>query len=844
MPSLYADVALPVPVHRTFTYLIPEEFRDRAQPGCRVLVPFGRLTHTGVIVALNDRTDVKGVKPIRDALDVVPTFPSDLLALTRWLAEYYVAPWGEALRAATPQGLAIESAKVVALNAEVAIDVDELKRLGKQQRKVLEALQKDSPLPLKTLRTKTGIATIASAVTSLETRGWVTVKDTLRRPTASVKRLPCVTFSEAGWKELEEVRGSGTVPRALRSLDRLFTVIARGAEPLALSTAAESSGVSQATIRKLAAAGRLLIEQRESIRDPFNIPAEPPAVFIPTPHQAKAIAALYKALDDRSFRTFLLYGITGSGKTLVYIEAIRRALQQNRTAIVLVPEIALTPQTVRRFRSHFGDLVAVMHSQLSVGERYDTWRRAREGRARIVIGPRSAVFAPLPDLGLVVVDEEHDSSYKQYDPSPRYQGRDTAIVRGKQANAVVLLGSATPSVESFWNANSGKYKLLELPDRIDTARLPAVELVDMTVERKKRYEELKRQVKEKGTEFPKRLSPMSISSRLKEEIDKRLEKKEGVILLQNRRGFAHVIECLECGYTEKCVNCDVTMTYHLRTDDLHCHYCGSRRPAATACPKCLSGELRKLSFGTQQVYEELANVFPTAKILRMDRDTTRRKGSHEVLLRKFGAGDADILLGTQMVSKGLDFPRVTLVGVIAAETQLMLPDFRSAERTFQMLTQVAGRAGRSALQGEVIIQTHQPDHYSLRHAVTHDFRSFYAEELKYRMELRYPPVSRIVLIEATGGKEDQVRRASETIAKKIRSQKGDGSCEILGPADPPIPRLRNQYRKHIVIKNDKKLDPSAEKLRKLIAPLLEDTSALRGPKTVRITIDVDPHGMM
>jgi primosomal protein N' (replication factor Y) len=443
---------------------------------------------------------------------------------------------------------------------------------------------------------------------------------------------------------------------------------------------------------------------------------------------------------------------------------------------------------------------------------------------------------------LIVVDEEHDGSYKQYDASPRYQGRDTAIMRGKFNEAVVLLGSATPSMESYSNAVAGKYRLLELPDRIDHARMPEVRLVDMIAERKRRFEETKKKVKETGIPFPKQLGPMSISGTLQEEIAKRLERKEGVILLQNRRGFAHVLECLECGYTERCKNCDVTMTYHLKSHDLRCHYCGAHRPSAKACPSCLKGELKQLSFGTQQVHEELQALFPKARILRMDRDTTRRKGSHESLLRRFGAGEADILLGTQMVAKGLDFPHVTLVGVISAETQLLLPDFRSAETTFQLLTQVAGRSGRSYLRGEVLIQTVQPQHYSLRHATSHDYQSFYNEEVKFRQELRYPPVTRLVLIEATGKNENAVAAAAEVAARTLRRAKIEG-IEVLGPAEPPIARLRNLYRRHVLIKGDKRLDPSGEAVRRLLAPLVEEGSGWE-KKQVRVTVDVDPYGML
>ncbi len=840
MAALYADVALPVPLFRTFTYGVPEEFRDRIVPGMRVLVPFGRTTLTGVVTGLNDRSDVRGIKPVRDLPDLQPTFTEDLLRLTRWISDYYLAPWGDVLRAATPQGLSIEGHRTATISDPTAVDSMLAERLGKTQRAILELLRDGSTIPFSSLQKKLQTVTVASAVASLEARGWVNVQDTLKRPAATVRSVPYVRLSRSGRQELNDVLPEKT-PRKLRTL-RTYAGIFGDADFVPLREASERTELSVASLRTLVKRGHLELEQREEIRDPYAGMDEAPPSLTLTERQRASVDALQAALAERTYRPFLLHGVTGSGKTQVYIEALRRALELGRTAIVLVPEISLTPQTVRRFRSHFGDDVAVMHSQLSVGERYDAWRRARDGRAKIVIGPRSAVFAPLENLGLIVVDEEHDNSYKQYDAVPRYQGRDTAIVRARLNNAVVLLGSATPSIESYANAQAGKFRLLELPDRIDHAHMPEVRLVDMIAEKKKRYEEVKRSVKAGGGPFPKSLGPMSISGTLREEIAKRLEKKEGVILLQNRRGFAHVLECLECGHTERCKNCDVTMTYHLKSHDLRCHYCGARRPATKECPSCRSGELKQLSFGTQQVHEELQSLFPGAKIVRMDRDTTRRKGAHESILKRFGEGEAEILLGTQMVAKGLDFPHVTLVGVISAETQLLLPDFRSAEMTFQLLTQVAGRSGRSTLRGEVLIQTVQPQHYSLHHASTHDFLSFYAEEVRFRTELSYPPVTRLVLIEFTGIDEAAVERRALTVAKDLRLVVSPGE-DVLGPAEPPIARLRNLYRRHILLKRDRRLDTMTGALRQRLVDLLSVRST-GGKGEVKVSVDVDPYGML
>jgi primosomal protein N' (replication factor Y) len=412
-------------------------------------------------------------------------------------------------------------------------------------------------------------------------------------------------------------------------------------------------------------------------------------------------------------------------------------------------------------------------------------------------------------------------------------------------NAVVTLGSATPSAESYYNALNGKYKLLELPERVDDARLPAIEIVDMAQERKERYEEFKKDRKEKGT-WTVKLPPLpSISRLLKQQIEERISKKEGTILLQNRRGFSHVVECFECGYVERCDNCDVTLTYHLTKKHLRCHYCGSVKEAPNICPKCKGTEIRHHAFGTQQIHEELNTLLPDARVLRMDLDTTSRKGAHDKLLTQFGQGEADILLGTQMVAKGLDFPRVTLVGVISADTQMLLPDFRSSERTFQLLTQVAGRAGRSKLTGEVIIQTLQPTHYSLKHASSHDFVGFYKEELEYRRELDYPPFSRLVLIEFRGASESEVTQHVNKFAEFLMPKAGTW-FSVLGPADAAIPKIKNMYRKHLVVKNLKSTDPAGVKMRAALQSARQQygASPLGKNRAIQLIIDVDPQGMM
>ncbi len=591
----------------------------------------------------------------------------------------------------------------------------------------------------------------------------------------------------------------------------------------------------------LAKKGLLEIVEREVVRSSSYDQFELPQRFALNFHQERAFASIQEAFSDGRFHTYLLYGVTGSGKTEVYIEAIRKVLERGRTAIVLVPEISLTPQIVRRFKLHFGDEVAVLHSRMSEGERYDAWRLIHRGRYRIVIGARSAVFAPLRKLGLIVVDEEQEASYKQFDAVPRYHARDVAIMRASFCGAVVILGSATPSLESYYNAQAGKFSLLELPERVDQAKLPRIEIVDMTEERRRRYESFRSglDAETKLRRQAPRFVASSLSGHLKEKIEDRLRKREGIILLQNRRGFAPYVECQECGHVEQCSDCNVTLTYHLARKHMRCHYCGSVKPAPSQCPRCEGPAVEIRGFGTQRVEEELKRELPRARVMRMDLDTTSRKGSHDRMLRIFVQREVDLLLGTQMVAKGLDISHVTLVGVISADTQLRLPDFRSSERTFQLLTQVAGRAGRRATEGEVIIQTSQPQHYAFKYVLEHDFTGFYDEELEFRRELRYPPFSRLALVEFRGQKESEVERAAVEFARLFDF--ADRGLEKLGPAPAAISKIRKNYRYHLLLKGNRETDPNGTLLHSALHRALHQYRVRSG---VQITVDIDPQGMM
>ena len=844
--SKLAEIALPVAVDQTFTYLIPPELSSSAAIGSRVTVSFGRKYATGMIVGHPLSTTVPSLKPIHDVLDVNPVVSDELLRLTRWIAEYYFAPLGEVLKAALPQGMTASSKRIV--RARLYPDAFEetlalLSTTAPRRAEILQLLKKEGEMTSLGIQKKLRIKSVHGILNEMERQGLIETDEVIPRPVTKPKMKEFVPLQRID-KERLSFEMLALPPRRKKAqhlLSALQELLESGKNEIGLNELLKTSGVSSATLKPLRENGLIPIVQRDVPRTTdYGIEEETRSITLNEVQQS-ILTTIIERIEQASSHTFLLHGVTGSGKTQVYIEAIRQCVQRGRRAIVLVPEISLTPQTVRRFKSHFGEKVAVVHSRMSLGERHDVWRQTLRGVIDIVIGPRSAIFSPLKNLGLIVVDEEHESSYKQYDSTPRYNARDVAIMRGNLNNAVVVLGSATPSAESFANATSGKFTLLEMPLRIDSAEMPAISIVDMTEERKKAYQRLKESLPEEQRGKLRDFQQPSLSEVLQQKIEDRLSRKEGIILLQNRRGFAPFVACPDCGYAESCDNCNVTLTYHLAKKHLRCHYCGHIRALHDVCPQCKGLNLKMHGAGTQKVEQDLAKYFPKAKILRMDLDTTSRKGAHDRMLTKFGAGDADILLGTQMVAKGLDFARVTLVGVISADTQMLLPDFRSSERTFQLLTQVSGRAGRSTLKGEVIIQTHQPNHYTLQHVVDHDFRTFYEHEMAERKELDYPPFSRLVLVEFKGPKEDHVCQQAESFARMLKA--ANGTFTILGPAPAVIGKINNQYRWHIILKTLKSTDPSGGNLRSVLRTIVHRFDD-RKKNTVRLIIDVDPVGLM
>ena len=638
-----------------------------------------------------------------------------------------------------------------------------------------------------------------------------------------------VRKEQAGWRERLFVRAlpiHGEFPKLPKRQREIWNIIEERRE-LPLQELLELAETTAATVRHLEDKGLVAISAEISERDPYArehiLPTQPLAL---NPTQTRALAKINEAMDSAPgdsapSRVFLLYGVTGSGKTEVYLQAIAHALQQGRGAIVLVPEISLTPQTVERFKARFSSgplqtLVAVLHSHLSAGERHDEWHKIRQGRARIVIGARSAVFAPVEPLGLIIVDEEHEHTYKQ-EEAPRYHARDVAIVRGRMESATVVLGSATPSLESFYNCRRGKYSLLEMPERVDNIKMPVVRVVDL------------RQAMRRGQGIP------IFSPQLKEAIHQRLDRKEQTILFLNRRGFSTSLQCAQCGFVAECPNCSVSLTYHRKAQILCCHICGHTGPVPAVCPNkdCRNPAIRYAGLGTEKVEDTLFKLFPEARIKRMDSDVLKRKDDYRRILGDFRAGKIDILVGTQMIAKGLHFPNVTLVGIIHADLALHLPDFRASERTFQLLTQVAGRAGRGDIEGEVFVQSFTPFHPAIQYARRHDFAGFYEQEIGFREQLKYPPLSRVALLTLKGRNEDKVKLSAGHLRRELEKALTDTKdLLIAGPAPAPLARAESNYRYQIMLRA-----PQMTAVSRRLAVLAESLSL---PEDVSLSIDIDP----
>jgi primosomal protein N' (replication factor Y) len=797
----FADVSLPVPLDRCFTYRLPETLRHRVQQGCRLLVPFGARKMAGVVLRVHNEPPPVEAKDALRLLDPEPAFDNDLLELGRWVAHYYCAPLGEVLRSMAPISAEVRHARIWALSQKGIDVVRQLGLDGAETDPATEILRALEARPLAEATLERKVPGAKKLLASLEKKGLVEaehsagVRDPLRAPAAKL-------LAEFLSRPAEGTR----LPRAEREL---LAYLELHPGPHRLSDLEQAvKGASQA--------GRALA-RKHFIRLRYDLAAGDASWARPrhtlTGPQQQAFDSIRAALAASRFQAFLLHGVTGSGKTEVYLNAIEAALELGRGALLLVPEIALTPAVAGQFHARFGDQVSILHSAFNDAERAEQWRRLRSGAARVGVGTRSAVFAPVQNLGLVIVDEEHDQSYKQ-EETPRYHGRDVAVLRAQRAGAVAVLGSATPSLESRYNAQRGKYALLELPARIADRPLPSVEIIDMR------------------EEFLETRQSALFSRRLLDSIAAKLEAGEQTILLMNRRGFSSSVSCRSCGERLQCVHCAIGLTFHRRDNRLLCHYCNYAQRVPKVCPHCGSEYLYFLGSGSEKVEDELRRHFPQARIARLDRDTAAGKNQYERILGGFREGVFDILVGTQMIAKGHDIPNVTLVGVINADIGLALPDFRAAERTFQLLTQVAGRAGRHHLPGLVVIQTNSPDHYAIRCAAAQDYAQFYGKELEFRRLMRYPPFCAMANVLVRAATQEAAMRLSAEAAQQL-GPGGDG-IKILGPAEAPVPRLKSEYRYQILIKA-----LSRPRLNEMLHALRRHAAEQKWPATA-LVVDVDP----
>lgn len=802
---MYADVSLPVPLDQAFTYLLPQTLWHRAKPGARVVVPFGPRKLTGFILDIREEVPSVAVREVLRLLDEEPVLESHQIELGRWIASYYCAPLGEVLRVMAPLAGEVRSSKVYSAT-DAGRDVARQLVLGADlDDPVTQLLRIVEQRPVSAAYLGRKIPDASRAVRVLLKKGWIEAEDVLS------ERDP-VRASSA------RLRVTGAVPRPadlkLKKSERellSYLELHPGSHNLAdLERAVPGAGQAARSLARK----KLLSLEVEPLSVGF-FPVKPAPEL--NAAQQHAFEQIRQAVNRREFAAFLLHGVTGSGKTEVYMHSIEAALASGRNALLLVPEIALTPAMAGQFFQRFGEGVAILHSAFHDQERAEQWRRIRSGAARVVVGTRSGVFAPVQRLGLVIVDEEHDSSYKQQD-TPRYHGRDVAVMRAHSAGACVVLGSATPSIESRYNVERRKYSLLELPERVEQRPMPGVELIDMRIE----FLETRRQE--------------TFSRQLAEAVRERLSSGEQVMLLHNRRGFSSFAACRSCGERVQCANCSVTLTFHRRDRRMLCHYCGYAERVPAFCPKCHSDHIYFLGVGSEKVEDELHRLFPEARVARMDRDTVSGKRRFETILSGFREGAFDILVGTQMIAKGHDIPNVTLVGVISADIGLGMPDFRAAERTFQLLTQVAGRAGRGRLPGRVLIQTINPDHYAISMAAAQDFAAFYAKELEFRQLMRYPPFSALANVLVRSEKLEDAMRMSSEIGNLLTP--APPKLKIVGPAEAPVQRLKNEYRYQLLIKaaDRRLLNDTLHNLRRYALD--------RKWNPVALVIDVDPLSLL
>ncbi|MFP3982967.1 MAG: primosomal protein N' [Desulfurivibrionaceae bacterium] len=809
---VHLEVAVAAPIHQTLTYSYSGSDSHLLRPGIRLLVPLGRRKVTGYLLSLGEaQTADYEIKEISEILDSSPLFPEKFITFFRWIANHYRYPLGEVIKNCLPGGLTSRTDREVSLTEgtdphDLSPECPEepppwLRKLVEEGSTRISGATKLSPTWKKRLAgwQDKGLIenreVIVRSRTKPKTETYVFLRDDSPGDDLKVseeKTLAAIT-SFPDWRR----KG---IPR--KELNKVY------------------QGAAKA-LKELDRKGIVEIREERVFRDPLG--DEPPCFARPeqlTEEQEQAMAEIIPALRAHSFRPFLVHGVTGCGKTEIYLRAAEETLNQGRSVLVLVPEITLASQMTGHFFSRFDPKrLAVLHSGISSGERLDQWQRIMEGAADIVIGARSAIFAPLEDCGLIIVDEEHDPAYKQEDQL-RYQARDLAVLIASRSRAVVLLGSATPSLASFQNSEQGKYRLLSLTKRVDNQQLPEVSIVDLRTDR------------EGG-------APLLFSRELLDGLRLNLEKGEQSIIFLNRRGYASFMLCLDCGNPVQCRRCDISLTLHKGQKILACHHCGYSVTSAIVCPNCRSPRIREIGFGTERVEEELQNQFPEAAIARLDRDTTAQRGSLMTILKKVRRREIDILVGTQMISKGHHFPDITLVGVLWADAGLGLPDFKAGERTFQLLTQVTGRAGRGEKKGRVIIQTHQPGHYAITCAREHDYHKFYRTELEMRQRFQFPPYSRLACLTLAGKKEETVKEAATQTADLIKKKKNTEELSLLGPVPSPLSKIKGRYRWQVLLKSR-----SHQELHRICEQLTAYPPSLLRSRSVSLTVDIDPENML
>lgn len=825
-------IALPVPINKYFTYWT-DDYADTNLVGMRVIVPFGSRNLTGIIIEEDFSEDINSLKPIFQLQDTEPTFSPIMLEFTKWISEYYFCSHGETLKAAAPPSFyqtIVNKIKIFDFVSEQ--DIINISRKAPKRAKILQELfECGTALNIRTLEKRLNIKINPKdleIMINAELIQLVTTTGGDNKPKLQ-KAIKLNSIFLDDFSALKEIMQESDKKAPKQSELISFLLINSKKENQFTFKELNKLGYSTPIINALASKDIIeIIEIEKKIEkaDEFDLSTRNEFELPLSNQQFTAYSDIKSYIEDSLFNVFLLHGVTGSGKTLVYIHAIAKCIESGKTALLLVPEISLTPQLIDRFQRVFPNKIAVLHSRMSDIERNFNWQKITNNECDLVIGARSGLFAPLNNLGIIIVDEEHESSYKQDNPAPRYHARDSAIMLAKLSECPVILGSATPSIESIYNCETGKYTLLEITERADNAKLPKIMAIDLNNSRKNGQ------------------MNGNFSNYLIDAIINRINKKEGVILFQNRRGYSNLLFCSNCGHTYMCPNCDITLTYHKSHFHLRCHYCGYTHKAQNSCPQCNHPEMDRIGSGTQKIEEELNQILESrsvkANIERFDWDTTSRKGAYKRILGDFIDEKIDILVGTQMLAKGLDLRRVTLVGVINADSHLLFPDFRASERTFQLLTQVGGRAGRAENNpGEVIIQTSRPSNYAIKYAILGDFHNFIQTELDNRLDAEYPPYSRFVTIEVSSLKENLAIDHARLIADLLKKEKSH--LNILGPTVPDIYRLRGRYRLFIIIKSQKSRDKSGEKMRNIIKRAVDEYSQTTSSSAVQVKIDVDSY---